>query len=212
MTLAMRFVASALLLLLGDASGLLVQSSGARGAAPSTRRQALQAAGAAFLLPLAPFAATADEEPPAAVVEAPPPPPPVPKGPTATKNGVGIKVLKTGKGGQPAVGDLIAIKFKGSVTASGQVFDDIMENPEPYYFRVGSEKVLPGVEEAVKMMHTGDLWELAVPGKYGFGEKGRSASPGKPRIPSNADLTFLVELIAVPGKDDEILEVTGGSD
>ena len=49
-----------------------------------------------------------------------------------------------------------------------------------------SEKVLPGVEEAVKMMHTGDVWELAVPGKLGFGEKGRSASPGKPRIPNNA--------------------------
>ena len=36
------------------------------------------------------------------------------------------------------------------------------------------------------MMHTGDVWELAVPGKLGFGEKGRSASPGKPRIPNNA--------------------------
>jgi hypothetical protein len=36
------------------------------------------------------------------------------------------------------------------------------------------------------MMHTGDVWELAVPGKLGFGEKGRSASPGKPRIPANA--------------------------
>ena len=24
------------------------------------------------------------------------------------------------------------------------------------------------------------------------------------------DLTFIVELVAVPGKDDEILEVTGG--
>ena len=52
--------------------------------------------------------------------------------------------------------------------------------------RVRSEKVLPGVEEAVKMMRTGDVWELAVPGKLGFGEKGRSASPGKPSIPNNA--------------------------
>ena len=49
-----------------------------------------------------------------------------------------------------------------------------------------SEKVLPGVEEAVKMMRSGDVWELAVPGNLGFGEKGRSASPGKPRIPANA--------------------------
>merc|ERR1719478_1824595 len=119
----------------------------------------------------------------------------------------GITVKKTGSGGQPAVGDLCAIRFKGTVTKTGQVFDDIMESAEPYYFRIGSEKVLPGVEEAVKMMHTGDVWELAVPGKLGFGEKGRSASPGKPRIPSNADLTFLVELQAVPGKDEEIIDL-----
>ena len=116
-----------------------------------------------------------------------------------------------------------------------------------------SEKVLPGVEEAVKMMHTGDVWELAVPGKLGFGEKGRSASPGKPRIPNNAvrlrgpggwwvaleggaggregvcvwsstqpdaarasgdeppvapqDLVFVVELSAVPGKDEEMIDI-----
>ena len=72
---------------------------------------------------------------------------------------------------------------------------------------LGNEKVLPGVEDAVKMMRTGDVWEFAVPGKLGFGDKGRSASPGKPRIPSNADLTFVVELAAVPGKDEEILDI-----
>lgn len=160
-------------------------------ASPTTRRQALQAAGAAgaaLLIPLAPNAAIAEEEAaPAPPVEAPPPPPPAPAAPAMTKSGVGIKVLTKGTGGgKPVTGDLIAIRFKGSVTASGNVFDDIMESPEPYYFRVGSEKVLPGVEDAVKMMTTGDKWELAVPGKLGFGEKGRSASPGKPRIPSNA--------------------------
>ena len=70
-----------------------------------------------------------------------------------------------------------------------------------------SEKVLPGVEEAVKMMRSGDVWELAVPGNLGFGEKGRSASPGKPRIPSDSELDFVLELVAVPGKDEEILEL-----
>lgn len=115
--------------------------------------------------------------------------------------------MKKGTGGTPTKGDLCAIRFKGSVKATGAVFDDIMASVEPYYFRVGNEKVLPGVEEAVKMMHTGDVWELAVPGKLGFGEKGRSASPGKPRIPANADLIFVVELSAVPGKDEEIIDI-----
>lgn len=124
---------------------------------------------------------------------------------------MGITVVRNGQGGgSPVNGDLIAIRFKGSVAATGQVFDNILENPEPYYFRVGNEKVLPGVEEAVKLMKTGDVWNLKVPGKMGFGEKGKSASPGKPRIPANADLDFVVELVAVPGKDEEIIEVTGG--
>ena len=62
------------------------------------------------------------------------------------------------------------------------------------------------------MMSTGDVWELALPGNLAFGEKGRSASPGKPRIPPNAEITFLLELIAVPGKDDELIELNGVED
>ena len=94
-------------------------TGGARAPAGSslTRRQAL---GAAVVLPFAPAACQA--------YDAPPP---------ATKSGVGIKVLKKGTGGTPTKGDLCAIRFKGSVTKTGAVFDDIMESVEPYYFRVG---------------------------------------------------------------------------
>lgn len=124
-----------------------------------------------------------------------------------TKSGLSYSIVKSGNGGQPTVGDLIAIRFKGAVKASGVVFDDIMTSSEPYYTRVGSGNVLPGVEEAVKLMHTGDVWDLTIPGNLAFGPKGRSASPGKPRIPSDATISFVLELVAVPGKDDEILEI-----
>jgi FKBP-type peptidyl-prolyl cis-trans isomerase len=109
----------------------------------------------------------------------------------------------------PVVGDLIAIKFKCTVQKTGAVIDDIMENPEPYYFRVGSGTVLPAVEEAVQLMRSGDKWKLTVPPSLGFGTKGRSASPGKPRIAGDAVLDFILELVAVPGKDEEILEENG---
>jgi len=82
-----------------------------------------------------------------------------------------------------------------------------MSNPEGYYFRVGTGVVLPAVEQAVVKMKTGDVWQLTVPPALGFGEKGRSASPGKPRIPGDAVLDFTLELVAVPGKDDEIIEM-----
>lgn len=60
-----------------------------------------------------------------------------------------------------------------------------------------SFNVLPVVEEVLPYMRSGDTWQLSVPGSLGFGEKGRPASAGKPRIPSNADLDFTLELVAV---------------
>jgi len=128
----------------------------------------------------------------------------------AEKTGSGLEytVVKSGSGGRPITGDLIAIRFKGKVQATGAVFDDIMSG-EPYYTRVGSGNVLPGVEEAVKLMRSGDTWNLTLPPELGFGPKGRPASPGKPRIPNGATLDFMLELVAVPGKDEELIEVAG---
>ncbi len=37
-------------------------------------------------------------------------------------------------------------------------------------------------------------------------------SPGKPRISGDAVLDFILELVAVPGKDEEILETNGLTD
>jgi len=125
----------------------------------------------------------------------------------STPSGLSYKVVKSGKGGTPIVGDLIAIRFKGTVAKNGAVFDDILASAEPYYTRVGSGNVLPGVEEAVKLMKSGDVWDLTLPADLAFGAKGRSASPGKPRIPSGAIIDFTLELVAVPGKDEEIIEV-----
>jgi peptidylprolyl isomerase len=55
-------------------------------------------------------------------------------------------------------------------------------------------------------MRSGDVFRLTIPPELGFGEKGRSSSPGKPRIPGNAVLDFTLELVAVPGKDEELIE------
>ena len=72
-----------------------------------------------------------------------------------TASGLVYEVVKasSASGGKPKVGDLVAIRFKGAVKESGAVFDDILSNPEPYYFRLeglnteGPRKVLPGVDE-----------------------------------------------------------------
>jgi hypothetical protein len=46
-------------------------------------------------------------------------------------------------------------------------------------------------------------------GELAFGPKGRPASAGKPRIPSNAVITFDVEMVGLPGKEPELIELIG---
>jgi peptidylprolyl isomerase len=42
-----------------------------------------------------------------------------------------------------------------------------------------------------------------------FGSKGRSASAGRPRIPANSVIVFEVEMVGLPGKEPELIELIG---
>ena len=102
-------------------------------------------------------------------------------------DGLTYTVVTKGKGsGQPKIGDLIVVRFKSTVVKSGQVIDDIMANPEGYYYRVGSGQVLPCVEKAVVQMKTGDVWRMTVPPELGFGKAGRSARCARTPFSSSA--------------------------
>lgn len=46
-------------------------------------------------------------------------------------------------------------------------------------------------------------------GDLAFGNKGRPASAGKPRIPGNAIITFDCEMVGLPGKEIELIELIG---
>lgn len=46
-------------------------------------------------------------------------------------------------------------------------------------------------------------------GSLAFGAKGRPSSPGKPRIPGDATITFDVEMVGLPGKEPELIELIG---
>jgi len=122
-------------------------------------------------------------------------------------SGVAIKVVKSGNGPQPDIGELAAIRFASF--AGENKIDDIFETPEPYYTRVGSGGLIKGVEEVLPKMRVGDRWVLTVPGNLAFGAKGRPASAGKPRIPANAEIIFDVEMVGLPGKEPELIELIG---
>jgi hypothetical protein len=46
-------------------------------------------------------------------------------------------------------------------------------------------------------------------GNLAFGAKGRPASAGKPRIPANCEIIFEVEMVGLPGKEPELIELIG---
>jgi len=46
-------------------------------------------------------------------------------------------------------------------------------------------------------------------GNLAFGPKGKPASPGTPRIPANAEITFDVEMVGLPGKEPELIDIIG---
>ena len=46
-------------------------------------------------------------------------------------------------------------------------------------------------------------------GNLAFGPKGRPSSAGKPRIQANAEIVFEIEMVGLPGKEPELIELIG---
>mmetsp|Transcript_1144 Transcript_1144/g.1550 ORF Transcript_1144/g.1550 Transcript_1144/m.1550 type:complete len:227 (-) Transcript_1144:127-807(-) len=124
---------------------------------------------------------------------------------TTTKSGLRYKVVTSGPGPKGQPGDLITIRFKGD--CNGIVFDDLFSTAEPYFYRLGTSNLVPGLDEAVNMMTLGDRWVLEVPPKLGFGPKGKPAAPGRPRIPGDVILKFEVEIVGFPGKEEDLIDL-----
>lgn len=124
-------------------------------------------------------------------------------------SGTSYVVTKSGDGPQPKVGEMAAIRFKASVVQTGNKIDDIFDTPEPYYTRVGSGGLLKGVEEVLPKMRVGDRFLLTIPTNMAFGPKGRPASAGKQRIPSDAIISFDVEMVGLPGRETELIDLIG---
>ena len=104
-------------------------------------------------------------------------------------DGLMYRVLKAGDG--PAVqndSDVVTVYYKGSLI-SGKVFDQTKPE-EPAQFQAGA--LIPGWVEALKLMKTGDTWEIALPPELGYGADGHGDA-----IPPNQALVFTMSLVKV---------------
>ena len=95
-------------------------------------------------------------------------------------------MLEAGDGATPSAGDTVKVHYEGKLL-DGTVFDSSYERGEPVSFQVG--QVIPGWQEALKMMSVGDTWMVYIPADLAYGSSGQGP------IGPNEMLTFKVELL-----------------
>jgi FKBP-type peptidyl-prolyl cis-trans isomerase FklB len=104
-------------------------------------------------------------------------------------SGLQYKVIKTGTGKTPKATDTVKVHYHGTLT-DGTVFDSSVERGEPATFPVNG--VIPGWIEALQLMKEGDKWQLVIPPKLAYGERGAGG-----KIGPNSVLVFDVELLSI---------------
>ena len=111
---------------------------------------------------------------------------------TAHLNPSGLRYLvrAPGKGAPPARGALVVVQYDGFLL-DGTKFDSSRDRGEPYQFRVGTDAVIKGWDEALLTMKKGEKRTLLIPHWLAYGEAGRGP------IPPKATLRFEVELIDI---------------
>ena len=104
-------------------------------------------------------------------------------------SGLQYKELTPGTGKSPKTTDTVTTHYKGMLI-DGAEFDSSYKRGEPATFPVSG--VIPGWTEALQLMKEGAKWQLFIPSKLAYGEKGVGQVIGP-----NATLIFEVELLTV---------------
>jgi FKBP-type peptidyl-prolyl cis-trans isomerase FklB len=104
-------------------------------------------------------------------------------------SGLQYRVLSEGTGKMPTKKDTVTVHYRGTFI-NGTEFDSSIARDQPATFKV--DGVIPGWTEALQLMKEGAKWQLFIPPKLAYGERGMP-----PRIPPQSTLIFEVELISV---------------
>ncbi len=111
--------------------------------------------------------------------------------PNAVKTSTGLRyiVQVEGKGECPQPGDIVRLLYAGRLL-NGTIFEQNIDREHPFTFRLGRNQVIEGWEQIMQLMKRGERLIVIIPPEMAYGMRG---SP--PRIPRNATLVFLIELL-----------------
>jgi FKBP-type peptidyl-prolyl cis-trans isomerase FkpA len=111
-----------------------------------------------------------------------------PKTFTETASGLKYRILRKGEGDAPRATDEVVVDYQGWLD-DDKIFDSSYQRGEPASFPLNA--VVAGWTEGLQLVKTGGMIELVIPPELAYGNRGR------PGIPPNSTLNFLVELLEV---------------
>lgn len=107
---------------------------------------------------------------------------------TTTDSGLKYRILRKGDGERPTEKSEVTVHYQGWLD-DNTVFDSSYKRGDSATFRL--QAVIPGWTEGMQLVRKGGMIELEIPSKLGYGKRGAG------RIPPDATLHFIVELIEV---------------
>jgi peptidylprolyl isomerase len=107
-----------------------------------------------------------------------------------TPSGIRYIIQKEGSGAKPQAGKTVRVSYKGMLL-SGTVFDSSDVQGRPLEFQAGIGRVIPGWDETVMDMKTGEKRLVVIPPELAYGNR----AMGNGLIPANSFLVFEMELL-----------------
>lgn len=98
--------------------------------------------------------------------------------------------LKVGEGRGAKDGDILAVRYMGTLK-NGTEFDSNLKGA-PFPFKLGANKVIAGWDEGLQGMKKGGKRKLIIPPGLGYGASGAGN-----KIPPYATLVFEIELLQI---------------
>lgn len=116
------------------------------------------------------------------------------------KNGLYLIEKEKGKGVTPSTGDSVTVHYTGSFL-DGTIFDSSVKRNQPFGFIVdaqGPRSVIPGWNEAIKMMKKGAVTTIVIPSALAYDSTGyMNPETGKYFIPPYSPMKFEIQLLDI---------------
>lgn len=107
-----------------------------------------------------------------------------------TSSGLKYAFVNEGEGKNADSGSVVTVHYTGYLE-DGTKFDSSVERDEPFSFVLGMGQVIPGWEEALKLMNKGAKARFILPPELGYGTMELA------QIPANSTLIFDIEMLDV---------------